>query len=324
MTTNDPTRMDEMPIDPGPAAPIAPPAAPSMDLQTWGLLIGLSLLWGGSFLFGRIAVLEIPPLTAVFFRVFLAAIAIWLWMIATRGWPAISRWFALNILGMAILNNVIPFSLILNGQQEIGSGLASIVNAMTPVWTVLIAHAFTADEKLSRRKLCGILTAFSGVVVLMGGDALAGFTASALAQISVLGAALSYGFASVYGKRFAGEDPMLVASGQLAASSLMMGAILAASGGFRMAEPPSPAAIGSLVALAIPCTAFAYVLFFTILKRAGATNVSLVTFLVPVSGILLGILVLGETLSLWQAAGMALIVSGLVILDGRLLHRLRG
>ena len=298
-----------------------PPAAPSMDLATWGLLLLLALIWGGSFLFGRIAVQEIPPLAVVFFRVALAAIAIWAWLLFARGLPKITPWFATAIVGMAVFNNIIPFSLIFYGQQEIGSGLASVVNAMTPIWTVLIANALTSDERLSRRKLAGVLAGFAGVAALMGGDALAGLKASALAQAAVLLATVSYGYASVYGKRFKGIDPILVAAGQLAASTVLMGLYMLASGTLTGLPIPSQTVVWSMIGLALPCTAFAYVLFFTILSRAGATNVSLVTFLVPVSGVLLGIVFLGESLLSWHIGGMALIGLGLLILDGRILGK---
>ena len=299
-------------------AEAAEPAAPAMDLATWGLVLLLSLIWGGSFLFGRITVQEIPPLAVVFFRVALAAAAIWTWLIFRKGLPKITVWFATAIIGMAIFNNIIPFSLIFYGQQEIGSGLASVVNAMTPIWTVLIANALTSDERLSARKLAGVLAGFAGVAVLMGGDAWAGLKASAWAQAAVLLATVSYGFAGVYGKRFKGIDPILVAAGQLAASTVLMGIYMLASGTLSGLAMPSQTVIWSMIGLALPCTAFAYVLFFTILSRAGATNVSLVTFLVPVSGVLLGIVFLGESLSPWHVGGMALIGLGLLILDGRL------
>ena len=294
------------------------PPAPVMDLATWGLLLLLALIWGGSFLFGRIAVQEVPPLAVVFFRVALAAAAIWAWLLFRSGMPKLTPWFIGAIAGMAVFNNIIPFSLIFYGQQEIGSGLASIVNAMTPIWTVLIANVLTSDERLSARKLVGILAGFAGVAVLMGGDALAGLKASAWAQAAVLLATISYGYASVYGKRFKGIDPILVAAGQLAASTVMMAAYMLASGTLAGFALPSQAAVWSLIGLALPCTAFAYVLFFTILSRAGATNVSLVTFLVPVSGVLLGIVFLGESLSPWHIGGMVLIGLGLLVLDGRL------
>ncbi|MCB1385027.1 MAG: DMT family transporter [Nitratireductor sp.] len=297
--------------------------APALDAGSWAMLLLLALIWGGSFLFGRVAVLELPPLAVVFFRVSLAAVAIWAWLLARRGWPAITPRFLRDVGGMAIVNNILPFSLILYGQQEIGSGLAAIVNAMTPIWTVIIANFLTTDEKLSSRKLVGIFAGFAGVAILMGGDIVNGLSGSVLAQLAVLCATLSYGFASVYGKRFRNDDPILVASGQLSASTLIMAVIMVATGTLSDLAMPSPAAIGSVVGLALPCTAFAYVLFFSILKRAGATSVSLVTFLVPVSAILLGMLFLGEVLTGWHMAGMALIALGLIILDGRLIRIIR-
>jgi drug/metabolite transporter (DMT)-like permease len=297
------------------------PAANTMTPALWAILVLLSAIWGGSFLFGRIAVQEVPPLVVVWLRVMLAAIAIWLFVLLSRRKLTFSRWLIVNAAAMSILNNVIPFSLILYGQKEIGSGLASIVNAMTPIWTVLIANWLTSDEKLSRRKMAGILFGFFGVALLMGSDAARGLSASAIAQASVLAATISYGFAGVFGKRFKGHDPLVIAACQLSASTLFMAVIVFISGSAHNLTLPSPGAIGSVIGLAIPCTAIAYVMFFHILSRAGATNTSLVTFLVPVSAILLGIIFLGEALTLWHLGGMALIATGLVILDGRLIGR---
>lgn len=291
---------------------------PSLDGLSWIMLITLSIIWGGSFLFGRIAVLEISPLITVFFRVFLAAIALWIFILFTNKKIAAPKSFITSIFVMALLNNVIPFSFILYGQKEIGSGLASIINAMTPIWTVLIANKFTQDEKLSSKKLIGIAFGFLGVFVLMGGDILKGLNASALAQASVLIATLSYGFAGVYGKKFKSVNPILVATGQLTASSIMMAIILIFAGEIHNLIWPSQLAIWSVIGLAIPCTAIAYLLFFSILARAGATNVSLVTFLVPVSAIVLGIVFLDESLTLLHLAGMSAITIGLIILDGRI------
>lgn len=304
-----------------PATSSSQQPANTMNPALWGALILLALIWGGSFLFGRIAVQEIPPLTLVFYRVALAAIVIWLFVLARGRKVSMTSWFMVNIAGMAILNNIIPFSFILYGQTEIGSGLASIVNAMTPIWTVIIANFLTSDEKFTARKIVGVAAGFCGVAVLMGSDAVRGFSASAMAQGAVLVATISYGLAGVYGKRFKGTDPIIVAAGQLTASSVIMALIVLVTDPNRVLELPSAIAVWSVIGLAIPCTAFAYVLFFHILSNAGATNVSLVTFLVPVSAVVLGIVFLDESLTPWHVCGMALIATGLLILDGRLLGR---
>lgn len=291
----------------------------SMDARLWTQLMLLSVIWGGSFFFGRVAMAELPPLTTAFFRVFLAALALIGWILITRRQSAgFTLHFALSVLVMGLLNNAIPFSLILWGQIEIGSGLAAAVNAMTPIWTLLVANALTSDEKITAPKFIGVLIGFAGVVLLMAQNALSGLTAPLLAQLAVLGATISYGFAAVYGKRFRGMDPVIVSAGQLVASSLLLLPIALFFDSPWNLETPSPRAVGAVVGLALLCTALAYVLFFRVLDGAGATNVSLVTILVPASAILLGVLFLDERFTLLQICGMALIIIGLLVKDGRL------
>jgi drug/metabolite transporter (DMT)-like permease len=291
--------------------------------KDWLLIALLAFIWGGSFLFGRILMIEWPPFTVVFLRVFIAALTLWVFVLMTARKFPMERSILSAILIMGILNNVIPFSLILIGQQEIGSGLAAVVNAMTPIWTLIIANQFTSDEKFSTNKILGICFGFMGVATLIGADFMQGLTASAWAQGAVLGATISYGFAGVWGKRFKGQDPIIISTGQLTASSLVMLPLI-----FLIEDPfsiPAPdlEMIVALLGLAIVCTAFAYVLFFKILSNVGATNVSLVTFLVPVSAILLGIFWLGETLTLSNIIGMILIITGLSLVDGRILKMTR-
>ena len=289
--------------------------------RDWALIALLALIWGGSFLFGRILMLEWPPLTVVFLRVALAAATLWVFLLFTgRRFPSDKSLIG-AILIMGIINNVIPFSLILIGQQEIGSGLASVVNAMTPIWTLIIANQFTNDEKFTANKIIGIILGFIGVAILIGGDLFQGLTASAWAQVAILGATISYGFAGVFGKRFKAHDPIVISTGQLTASSAAMLPIMLFAEGFFNISTPTLELMVSILGLAILCTAFAYVLFFRILASAGATNVSLVTFLVPVSAILLGVVWLGETLTLGNMLGMALITIGLIFVDGRLVQR---
>lgn len=290
----------------------------SMDLATWGLLLLLGLIWGGSFFFGRIAVQHVPPMTLVLCRVSLAAIALHLAFARMPGFyqTLVSHWRAL--LAMGLINNAIPFTLIFVGQTEIGSGLASILNATTPLWAVLVAQVFTTDEKITAAKLIGCALGLAGMVMLMGPAAL-GIAGSPLwAKLAVVGAAISYGFAASFGKRFKGISPRVTATGQLTASTLIMLPLA-----FIVDQPwalpvPPLDVIAAILALALVSTAFAYVVFFRILSVAGATSASLVTLLVPPAAILLGILFLGETLSLTEALGLGLIALGLLSLDNRL------
>lgn len=296
------------------------PAAPVMTPRDQAMLVLLSVLWGGSFLFGRVAVMEVPPLTLVLARVGFAALtlAVIMAMLAER-LPG-TRAFWLAAFGMGFLNNVIPFSLIFYGQMQIGAGLASILNAMTPLFTALVAHSLTQDEKLTRAKITGLVLGIAGVAVLMEPKAVAGLDASILAMLACLGAALSYGFAAVWGRRFRrmGVKPMAGALGQLTASTIMMIPIAAFADRFWTLPVPSLPVIGAVLALAIVSTGLAYILYFRLIANAGATNAALVTLLIPVSAILMGIVVLGETLLWNHLAGMALIGLGLLVIDRRL------
>ena len=286
----------------------------------WGLLVLLSLLWGGSFLCVGIAVQELPVLTIIALRVSLAALVLWGIVLMRlnqlpRDW-AVWRAF----LGMGLLNNVIPFGLIVFGQQTIGAGLAAILNATTPLWTVLIAAVFLADERFSRQKLFGVLLGLLGVIVMVGPDAFKGLSQSLGAQLAVLGATLSYALANVFGRRFAAAkiSPLQTALGQVTASSFVLVPLaLMIDTPWRFALP-SNAAILAIIGLAVLSTAFAYLLFFKILERAGATNVSLVTLLIPPSAIGMGMVFLQESLQSAHFIGLALIILGLLSLQGRL------
>lgn len=293
-----------------------------MNLREWIILIALSVLWGGSFFFVGVAVTELPPLTLVALRVGIAAAALWsIALIMGLTIPKCPRiWCA--FLGMGLLNNVIPFVLIVWGQTQIASGLASILNATTPLFTVIVAGMVLADERATVSKLIGVVIGFFGVAVMIGlpevgaGDE----GASLIAQVAILVAALSYAFAGVYGRRFKkmAVNPLITAAGQVTASTMIMIPIAFIYDGPLDVSAPSIKIWAALLGLAVLSTALAYVLYFKLLESAGATNLLLVTLLIPVSAIILGALFLNETLNTYHVVGMAFIAVGLSAIDGRL------
>ena len=297
-----------------------------MTYRDWVLLFLLSVLWGGSFFFVAVAVREVPPLTVVGLRTGIAALALGavLW-IRGKTWPFAQDTVAAFFV-MGFLNNLVPFSLLFWAQTMIPSGLASILNATTPIFSIIVAHFLLADERMARNRAIGILSGFLGVVVLLGGGVQNGPGIALSGMLACLAAALSYGFAGVYGRRFRAMNlsATQVAFGQLIATTTMMVPIVSLADRPWALSAPGLPVIASVLALAIVSTALAYVIFFRVLASAGAVNVTLVTLLVPVSAILLGRFILGEDLALRQYAGMGLIGIGLLAIDGRIAERLRG
>ena len=291
------------------------PAPLRMATADWLLLLLLSFLWGGSYLFAKIAVAELTPFTVALARVALATAAIvpFVWLAGEPLWP--SRGWSFAVMGL--LNNVVPFTLIVWSQLYIPIGLASILNATTPLFTVLVAHALTSDDKLTPGRVIGLLAGLVGVAILIGPNLLRGIGAHVLAELACVLAAISYAFAGVYGRQFRKKSPYAVAIGQLVWSSILLFPIALLVDRPWTLTMPSAGALAALAALAVFSTAVSYVIFFRILARAGATNALLVTLLVPVSAVLLGGLVLDEHITLEQLAGMAIIALGLAAIDGR-------
>jgi drug/metabolite transporter (DMT)-like permease len=296
-----------------------------MDGRDWLMLAALSLVWGGSFFFVEIAVAALPPFTVVFCRVALAALILLLALHLSGSRMPSSKAAWLGFLGMGFLNNALPFSLFAWGQTEIASGLAAILNATMPLFTVGLAHWLTTDERLTPGRAVGVVIGLAGVAAMIGGDALDGLGAGLAAQFACLAAAFSYACASLYGRRFrtAGLSPFVAAAGQLCASALLLAPMAAMEAPWKLPVPGAPV-LGALLGVATLSTALAYLLYFQILARAGSTNIALVTFLVPVSAILLGTLFLGERLSGGHVLGMTAIAIGLAAIDGRPAARLRG
>jgi len=298
----------------------------SMSPYEWLLLTILSILWGGSFFFVGVTVEALPPLTIVTLRVFLAAIALLavVYFTGSRMPSNPTVWIA--FIGMGVLNNVIPFTLIVWGQTHIASGLASILNATTPMFTVVAAHFLTRDEKMSKLKVLGVVFGLAGVAIMIGREALGGLGENILGQFAVLWAAISYSLAGIYGRRFRqlGIKPVVTATGQVTASSLVLIPLaLFYDRPFTLPMPELEIWL-AIVGLALFSTALAYILYFRILSTAGATNVLLVTLLIPVSAILLGTAILGEQLELKHMIGMGLISIGLLSMDGRMFQLIHG
>jgi drug/metabolite transporter (DMT)-like permease len=296
-----------------------------MSPVEWGLILFLSVLWGGSFFFNVIAIRELPPFTIVMLRVGIAAGVLLLIMRASG--LALPRersvWGA--FLVMSVFNNLVPFTLIVLGQTQIASGLASILNATTPLFTVLIAHACTQDERLDPAKFLGVLVGIGGVAVMVGGSALTSLGGPVWAQLACLAASLSYAATSVYARRFRrlGVHPVTTTAGQTLLSTLLIAPVVVIVDKPWLLPVPSAAALGAVLALALLSTILGYFIYFRILGSAGATNIGLVTLLVPVTAVLLGIFLLGETLYPKHMIGMGLIALGLAAIDGRIFRLLR-
>ena len=294
-----------------------------IDARDWSLLAVLSVLWGGSFFFVGVAIRELPPLTVVLARVALAAIillpALWIYRIPLpKGMAGWRPFFAI-----ALLNNVLPFSLIVTGQSHVSSGLASILNATTPLFTVLVMAA-AGDERLLARRVAGVIIGLAGVAILRGPDL--GFSGSqGFGILLCLAGAFSYGLSALYARRkLSASPPLATATFQMLASTLMM--IVVAGAFERPWQLPMPGVTTwlALLGLSVLSTALAYIVFFQILRRSGSTNVMLVTLLIPVTAIVLGYLVLGETMTLAEIAGALVIGSALLVIDGRVFGLVRG
>ena len=292
-----------------------------MNGREWWLLGLLSLLWGVSFFFSKVALAELPPWTLVVGRFGIAAIALVAAApLSGHRIPTSPRvWASFAVLGL--LNSWIPFGLIAWGQTQLTSGLASILNATTPLFTALVAHTW-GDERLTVRRLTGVAIGLAGVCVLIGPGVLGSLGRHTLAELAIAGAALSYAFAGTYGRRFRALPPILPVMGMMSTASVMA---LPVS---LVLDRPWTLAIGirtwaALLGLALLSTALGFVIYFRVLGAAGATNVMLVTLVMPAVALLVGAVFLGEAVTRTALAGMALIAAGLLVIDGRLLGGLR-
>jgi drug/metabolite transporter (DMT)-like permease len=297
----------------------------SMTPLEWALLLTLSFLWGISFFFVAVAVSALTPTTIVTVRVTVATLLLLAIMWALRARLPRDRESWRDFIIMGFLNNVIPFSLIAWGQTYIESGLASILNATAPLFAVVVAHVATSDERMTGARFAGVVIGFAGVVVMVGPSALADIGGELLPELACLGGALAYAVSVVFARRFSrrGIAPLATATGQMMGASLIMLPLWVIVGDASAFVMPSTPVVAAVLGLAALSTVLAYVIYYRILATAGSVNLILVTFLIPVTSILLGALILSERLAPRHFIGMAAIGIGLACIDGRLVSRFR-
>lgn len=295
-------------------------AGGSMNPKEWTLLLLLALLWSGSFFLAEIMLRELDPFSVVLGRVGPAAIALLLLAVLTGQRIPLDLGSWGLFMGMGLLNNAIPFGLIFWGQQSIDSGLAAILNATTPFFAVILAHLLTRDERITPNRIVGVLCGIAGVAVLVGPSALAGIGGETLGQLAVLGAALSYALASLFGRRLR-RFPVTVAATGMVTCSAVMALPAALILGAPFERLPGATTLAAMLGISLFSTAAAYMVYFRILATAGATNLMLVTLLLPVGAMALGIAFLGERFGWSDLGGLLLIMFGLAAVDGRLLAR---
>lgn len=292
----------------------------TLSTRAWLELLALGMIWGASFMAIRIALNEVTFLWTVVHRVGWAALILWA-VVRLQG-IALPRnpgtWGAFLVMGC--LNNVIPFSLMAWGQLHIETGLTSILNASTAVFGVIVAALVFPDERLTLRRGAGVLIGFLGVATAIGLGALLELDLRSLAQLAVLAGAVSYAFAGAWARTtLSGLPPTLAAAGMLTGSTLIA---LPLAWGFE--GPPDltlePRTILAIAYYSVMATAVAYLLFYRVLAMAGAGNLLLCTLIIPPIAIVLGALVLGETLEMRALLGLVILALGLLILDGRILR----
>ncbi|MCK5154188.1 MAG: DMT family transporter [Spirochaetales bacterium] len=296
----------------------------SMHPADWLLLMLLSFLWGGSFFFNEIVLRQLSPFTLVFARVFMAAVFLWVFIIFSRGRRSasptkFSGQFVIVSMVLGFFNNFVPFSLIVWGQQYIEGGEASIINAAAPLFSAILGQFIRGGEKLTKNRIIGLIVGWFGVFLLVGQS---GFSESGnilYGRLAVLGASLCYALGALYGKRF-NFPPMVLSAGMLSAAAIYLLPFV-----IFFDEPWGihlhTGTLLSMISLSLFSTALAYLIYFKLLARVGATNLLLVTFLIPLTALILGMVFLGETPG-WRAyLGFGIITAGLLIVDGRFVRK---
>ncbi len=292
-----------------------------MKLQYWLLIILLGAVWGCSFLFNAILIREISPLWVSAGRVSIGAAICWLVFFATRKkLPTDPRLYG-QFLILGILNYAIPFALFPFAEQTVASSIVGVINGMTPMTTVIVSQLWPGGEKATWNKVVGVGVGFLGAVILALPSLGVGASAQIIGLLAAFIATLCYALTLNYARRFAKVEPYAVASASLTGAALISVPIALFFSGLPVITRPET--WGALFGISVFSTSFSFLLVYWLLPRVGATNLSLNTFITPISAILLGVLVLHERFELIHILGIIVIFLGLVFIDGRLVKRWR-
>ena len=290
----------------------------NMTPHTWLLMLTLGLIWGGTFFLSEILLLELSPFQIVFHRVSIAALIMVLYLkIKGIALPKDGRtWAALAVMGL--LNNAIPFSAIVFGQQYITGGMASILNSTTAFFGVMLSGLILKEEAITAPKFIGVIMGILGVAMIMGFDTLSSLSLTNIGQILIMVSSISYAFAGIWGKfQVKNLGVEVTATGMLITSSVWMFILSTTVEGLPF-EALSMRSALSILTFAILCTAVAYLLYFAILNQAGAANLTLVTIIIPPFALILDAVALGEMVSLQEILGFLVISMGLLVISGKL------
>jgi drug/metabolite transporter (DMT)-like permease len=294
-----------------------------MSLKEWALLLTLSVFWGATFIFTGAALKGFSVITLAFWRVLLSSLFIWGVVLIVKARMPQEKGLALKLVALSVTGNVLPFGFIFWGQTQVPGSLAAILNAASPLFTILFAHFMTRDERMTGTKIAGALVGFSGVVLIIGPAALGHIGESAVAQLSVVCGSAFYALSNVVARRMSRIPFLLLAAWQLTISTIILGPLMLLFDPPWAAPAPGQDALIALLGLAFLSTGVAYIVYFRLVRTAGATSLSLVGFLAPAWAIVLGAVMLNERLQPLHFAGLAVIAAGLAIVDGRILRYFR-
>jgi drug/metabolite transporter (DMT)-like permease len=291
-----------------------------MPIRYWALIIGLGAIWGCSFLFNAILIREISPLWVSAGRVTIGAVICWIYLVATRGkLPHDWRVYP-QLVFLGVLNYAIPFALFPFAEQHLASGIVGVINGMTPMTTVIVSQLWPGAEKGTWNKVIGVLIGFAGAAILASPSFGEGST-EIVAMLAALGATVCYALTLNYARRFKAIDSATIASTSLTGAAIIMIPIALIFSGMPVITRPETWA--SLFGIGVFSTSFSFLLVYWLLPKVGATNLSLNTFITPISAILLGVLILHESFLPVHVLGILVIFVGLVFIDGRLVRGLR-